>query len=928
MAAAPIYVSRLSGEAAPALRPPGNDAGSTIGGALAGAGQAVGQLGAAIAAAGEDTRAAEATTNYVTRLADLEDRFKKDPDFQGASTNFAAERAALEDDVLGSASFSAATKAQLGLRFRQYGLSAQNGVDQASLTRNVGATNAALDAQEGPLFARVRAAGSPAERTAILGEWDASIDAPVRTGLIGLDQAEARKERRNSALDEADVLELVRNDPERAAATLGDPARFRYLSPGKREQYIGSAATAADAVAVDDLVSRARWKPETASLELGRVQDASHLAGIFDQGVIARESGGNNASISPKGALGVAQLLPGTARDMAKKLGLDDVAGLSDADMKARLLADPVLGRRLGLEYFGEQAAKYEGSVPLALAAYNAGPKEADRWKAAAEAKFGPNPSPAQILSVVDYKETRDYVANIYGRLGARMDVQLSPTAAFRAANGIGEVLDADARAKNQAIKDLAAVDRNENDPVDSLKEGFSTDPAGLANHKRVQAAAAAIGDRDAAAELRRVNEAEAAAPFIREAYGMAPADLDAAISTVEQRLAASPDVAGDETRRLKAFQAVRDEVRKRAADDPVGLAERAQIFRGVAIDPAGDFGAQREALASRGYQAEAAAAAYSGKLMPFRPAEAAALKDRWAAAGEAEKFSLLAGLAGTMGERPYRAAVQQMAGSDAIGATAGLIARDRPEVARMILHGAELLKNPAAEKPAQALRDAVKSKLGTDVYPGGDADVVNAAVAYYAATRGAAGTLADPEDERAVEAAIEAVAGASVSRNGKKFPAPPGMSAATAGDALDHLSGEDLAAAGGARDRSGRPFDPAELGRHAALRPLQPFGARYAVLIGDSPVLNDSGGPLVLDLDRIAAARSNRVRSGAEAPAIPDRLQRKAATERRWWEWAGGRGGAPQPAGGQPSAPVTTEDPGAAAAAAARRYRPPMVPR
>src|ERR671926_12574 len=100
------------------------------------------------------------------------------------------------------------------------------------------------------------------------------------------------------------------------------------------------------------------------------------------------ESGFNPFAVSPAGAQGIAQFMPGTAQG----LGLDDPFDAERAiDAQAHLMRD--LLRRFA-------------AVPLALAAYNAGP--------AAVAGCG---------CVPPYPETRGYVARILGLLGGAGDL-------------------------------------------------------------------------------------------------------------------------------------------------------------------------------------------------------------------------------------------------------------------------------------------------------------------------------------------------------------------------------------------------------------------------------------------------------------------------------------------------------------------------
>ncbi len=81
--------------------------------------------------------------------------------------------------------------------------------------------------------------------------------------------------------------------------------------------------------------------------------------------VIQVESSGNTFAVSSAGALGLMQLLPATAEDVAQRIGFwwNGPA----------ILFDPVLNVRLGVTYLGELVQRY-GDVNIALAAYNWGP--------------------------------------------------------------------------------------------------------------------------------------------------------------------------------------------------------------------------------------------------------------------------------------------------------------------------------------------------------------------------------------------------------------------------------------------------------------------------------------------------------------------------------------------------------------------------
>lgn len=121
-----------------------------------------------------------------------------------------------------------------------------------------------------------------------------------------------------------------------------------------------------------------RWNPL-----IDRVAAKHDLDPDLVRAVILQESNGDPDAVSPKGAVGLMQLLPTTA-----------------ADYGITSLRDPESNLEAGCQHLARLCRKMDGDLELSLAAYNAGE--------GAVARFGGVPA---------YTETRDYVKRILSRL-------------------------------------------------------------------------------------------------------------------------------------------------------------------------------------------------------------------------------------------------------------------------------------------------------------------------------------------------------------------------------------------------------------------------------------------------------------------------------------------------------------------------------
>ena len=125
----------------------------------------------------------------------------------------------------------------------------------------------------------------------------------------------------------------------------------------------------------------------------------------FILSIIRQESEFDLSANSHAGAKGLMQLMPYTAKLVAKQAKLPY--------SKSRLTRDAEYNINLGSHYIAGLILEYDGAYPFAIAAYNAGPKRVRYWK-----KINKNPQKNQIdyvnwIELIKFKETRNYVQRV-----------------------------------------------------------------------------------------------------------------------------------------------------------------------------------------------------------------------------------------------------------------------------------------------------------------------------------------------------------------------------------------------------------------------------------------------------------------------------------------------------------------------------------
>ncbi|WP_231388536.1 lytic transglycosylase domain-containing protein [Pseudooceanicola algae] len=122
--------------------------------------------------------------------------------------------------------------------------------------------------------------------------------------------------------------------------------------------------------------------------------------------IARRESEFDPAVMSGAGAGGLMQLMPGTARDMARDLGVTDHS-------QARLTEDWQHNAALGSAYLADLGQRFGGNVLLMSVGYNAGPGRAEQWLQSLGDPRDPEVDVVDWIEAIPYRETRNYVQRV-----------------------------------------------------------------------------------------------------------------------------------------------------------------------------------------------------------------------------------------------------------------------------------------------------------------------------------------------------------------------------------------------------------------------------------------------------------------------------------------------------------------------------------
>ncbi len=203
----------------------------------------------------------------------------------------------------------------------------------------------------------------------------------------------------------------------RMMAELGERERtsqlFRHMSSAAKEPHeFASIASLAAQMAMPDEAVRAARRAERAGapltalgypvVPLNRAPDSLPPALIY--ALIRQESGFDREAVSRAGARGLMQLMPDTARLVAKEINV--------SYQPHQLTEDPAFNVMLGRAYLHRMIEEM-GGVPAALAAYNAGPSRAKRWVRSNGDPRVDEDALVDWIELIPFDETRNYVQRV-----------------------------------------------------------------------------------------------------------------------------------------------------------------------------------------------------------------------------------------------------------------------------------------------------------------------------------------------------------------------------------------------------------------------------------------------------------------------------------------------------------------------------------
>jgi len=598
------------------------------------------------------------------------------------------------------------------------------------------------------------------------------------------------------------------------------------------------------------------------------------FAALLNQESGGRQTGANGQPItSNAGAIGIAQIMPGTGPEAAQ------LAGLPWDENRLRTDAD--YNKALGSAYFAKQLDTFGGDVQKALAAYNAGPGNVRK----AVAQFGEGwlENLDKITSKENAAETQNYVRSIMAKAGAgdvAQKPQLTANAGMSFSDNIPktfaaldqhqqyQLIDEAQRLVNQGqAQRKGDADRLLADALAMHKDG-KVDPFNLSPEYFAQSygpiegpikAAAYKGGRDMAVDIQNF-------------AGQTDAQIAATLAASQPKEGAG--YAAADARQNVRLQAAQ-QVMKQRQEDPILFAQRNSLTRSGPIDMSkvDELGSQ---LNQRVGVANLMSQNYNTPYRILTNSEAAQMSMALHNMTTQVKLQYLdqvrTGLAGDT--RAYNSVMGQLAPDSPVTAVAGsILVKQTPatiatglfggpdvvlqpkNVAAVMLEGEAILNPSKGDKQqdgrpgkfpmpketdmSMAFNDAVGTAFRSDAT--GYAVAYQAYKAYYAGAASRKGVLSDAIDARIAKEATAAATGGLINYNSLgQVMKPWGLSDSDFKDRAAFAFNQAMTANG----MKGTAFD------NISAYGMESAGPGRYMLTNGAAYLNGPQGPIILDLN------------------------------------------------------------------------------
>lgn len=685
-------------------------------------------------------------------------------------------------------------------------------------------------------------------------------------------------------------------DPSRLAVSLAEQRAMidSYDIPAEAKrglkEYLDETVSTAAVLGEAERNPAVAQKKLAARLGIDHTQVAGPTgsADVVWSRMIQRESGGKQSTAggtpttSPKGAVGIAQIMPETGPEAARYANLpwDEGRFKNDADYNAAL----------GRAYFNEMNRRYQ-SPALAAAAYNAGPGAVNDWIE----KFG-DPrkgeiSVAEFAAKIPYKETRDYVAAVAAPGSATLaDVGTEAAPGQQTGDLAYDLLpvpkvvallgQVDAELNKQQAQFRSFVATREQDDLAAFGDGKQP-PQPLTAGEFI----GAYGDVEG---MQRWTRYQTAQQYSTELSGLATKTPEEIAATVKAREPqAGPGYASSAPMHATLVRAANATLQARH-DDPIAFAMSSGLTDQKPLDLT-NAQAFTAGLSARVGLAQTMSQKYQTPYSLLTKSEATALSATMGGMTSPEKVQFLASIRGALpNARAYQSIMTSIRPDSPVTAIAGsILVQQNPvqvqaggwfsrgqamapdQVAMRIIEGEDILNpakadaksdgKPKLPMPNESDLRAQWLDVVGDAYRGSaqtEADSYQAYRAFYAAEVARRGKYDGELDTGVAQLAAKAVTGGVADVNGAKTVMPWGMPET---DFLDRAreQWDAVARANGLAD----PFDSVQLQAVS--------NGRYAVVQGLDVVRGKGGAPLFLTVTPATQARAPQPEPApVEAPA------------------------------------------------------------